>query len=957
MQSAWWGHVPFAFWLIQNFRPRVLVELGTHTGVSYAAFCEAVALNHMGTSCYAVDTWQGDQQAGYYGDEVYQDLKSFHDAHYGTFSKLMRCSFDAALDSFDDGSIDLLHIDGLHTYSAVKHDFESWLPKVSERGLVLLHDTNVRRDEFGVWQLWDELKRRYPHFEFLHGFGLGILVTGNDAPFAVQSLVTLNERSAIASIRDRFAFLGERWISEMRESEMSDKAVLDKKAAEIEMERLKTSTVADIERLKSVSTAEVEQLKRTSDAEIQRLKSALRAEARARMEAADELRQVKAEMEDKAAALERVRAGWAVRIEAERARISLTEAKLKATYDALQAKLAGAKEPRPASAPANAKQLVTESLVLNEDDAALIRDSDLFDAAWYKQTYPDAAASEIDAVIHYLTVGRPKAYHPSPLFDSEWYLKRHPDVAAAGAEPFAHYLRFGRHEQREIHPLDLDMVPEQDDAELIRLMRLISQTDLFDPEWYLAQYPYVTASAVSPLLHYVKQGGIEGRNPGPFFDSAWYLNRYPDVAQAGLNPLVHYAEWGSSEGREIRPVNFVNAESGSVPAMRMVEAHYSPLQPFDAVVVQSGKLRVNLVTDSISSGSLFGGVGTAIIFSALVSKQLGADLRIITRTERADLTDLSSVLATNNIELGCPVEAIHAPRGACRSVLFSDSDFFITTSWWTTRSVSGIVEKRRIFHLLQEDERMFYAFGDERLRCQETLADPDLTVIVNSRLLFEHLASGPEALPNLQARSRWFEPAFPDTHYYLDPVRLLEKRKKNFFFYARPTNIRNLYWRGLETINAAMEEGILSARDWDIHFVGRSLDKVMLPGNLIPTFRENLSWREYAELVRQMDLGLCLMDTPHPSYPPLDLAASGSVVVTNRHGNKQSLAGYSRNILCSDSTVAALKDALKLGVSLASDSQTRIANYVQSNILRDWNVALRPTVETIAAQIKTVGSH
>src|SRR4051794_9286081 len=64
--SAWWQHVPFAHWLIGAVAPRCLVELGTHTGVSYAAFCNAVTSAGLDTRCYAVDTWCGDEQAGLY---------------------------------------------------------------------------------------------------------------------------------------------------------------------------------------------------------------------------------------------------------------------------------------------------------------------------------------------------------------------------------------------------------------------------------------------------------------------------------------------------------------------------------------------------------------------------------------------------------------------------------------------------------------------------------------------------------------------------------------------------------------------------------------------------------------------------------------------------------------------------------------------------------------------------
>jgi O-antigen biosynthesis protein len=218
LTSAWWEHVPFGQWLVAAIKPRKLVELGTHNGVSYSAFCEAVVREHLDSQCSAIDTWQGDAQAGLYEESVYSEFKVFHDAHFGSFSTLIRSTFDDAIEYFADGSIDLLHIDGLHSYDAVRHDFEFWFPKLSDRAVVLFHDTNVRSSDFGVWRLWEELRSRFSGFAFVHGSGLGVLAVGDSVPGVIRELCSVSEPARLNAIRERFALIGERWSMEYRDS-------------------------------------------------------------------------------------------------------------------------------------------------------------------------------------------------------------------------------------------------------------------------------------------------------------------------------------------------------------------------------------------------------------------------------------------------------------------------------------------------------------------------------------------------------------------------------------------------------------------------------------------------------------------------------------------------------------------------------------------------------------------
>jgi hypothetical protein len=173
--STWVDHVPFAYDLVEALRPETVVELGTETGLSYFTFCQSVRDHGLSTRCFAVDTWKGDDHTGPYAERVYEDVRAHNLTEYESFSTLLRMTFAEAVDRFQEDSIDLLHIDGYHTYDAVRGDFESWLPKVRPGGIVLFHDVVARLRDFGAWRCWQELEKTHDTFLFNHGYGLGVL--------------------------------------------------------------------------------------------------------------------------------------------------------------------------------------------------------------------------------------------------------------------------------------------------------------------------------------------------------------------------------------------------------------------------------------------------------------------------------------------------------------------------------------------------------------------------------------------------------------------------------------------------------------------------------------------------------------------------------------------------------------------------------------------------------------
>jgi hypothetical protein len=502
-KSAWLGHIPFAFWLVERLRPNKIVELGTHTGASYFAFCQAVDELKMLTTCYAVDTWKGDEHAGFYDESVFRSVQVINSSQYSGFSQLLRMTFDEAREDIGDGSIDLLHIDGLHTYEAVRHDFERWLPTLSDRAVVLLHDTRITRSEFGVYRFFAELSERYPCFEFLHSAGLGVVFVGKaHDPNILAALTGEGSTQTTDVTRMLFRRLGER-------IELSYR--LDGRGGDDAQARLKE--------VEAKSAEKVEAIKRR-DAEILGLKEKLVADTDSARLLQNEIDQLLITAARREKEFERQTADLTKVADL----LIVTESRLK-ELEAKSAEKVEAIERRNAEILGLKEKLATET-----DAARLLR-------------------GEMDQM-KIISARREKEFErqTSDLAKVEDLLIE----TLAEKERIEEIIRAERalrtflyvHSKRRLEPLRYRM-------SVRKALGLLKNSGDFDVEWYLARYPDVKKSGVDPIQHYYFSGVFEGRNPSAGFNTLQYLLAHPDVAKAGINPLLHYVRVGKRENRKV----------------------------------------------------------------------------------------------------------------------------------------------------------------------------------------------------------------------------------------------------------------------------------------------------------------------------------------------------------------------------------------------------------------------
>jgi hypothetical protein len=190
---------------VKHLKPKLIVELGTYWGTSFFSFCQSVKDHALGTKCLAIDTWEGDDHTGTYDHEVFENVEKIRSRYYtGVAVELKRKLFSEAVKEFESESIDLLHIDGLHTYKAVAEDYHAWLPKLAVNGVVLFHDI-ADTCEYGSVRFWKELSEVCPSYTFQHSWGLGILFPKGDAFYAYMEQNNFTDKQKVYAYKSELA--------------------------------------------------------------------------------------------------------------------------------------------------------------------------------------------------------------------------------------------------------------------------------------------------------------------------------------------------------------------------------------------------------------------------------------------------------------------------------------------------------------------------------------------------------------------------------------------------------------------------------------------------------------------------------------------------------------------------------------------------------------------------------
>lgn len=328
---------------------------------------------------------------------------------------------------------------------------------------------------------------------------------------------------------------------------------------------------------------------------------------------------------------------------------------------------------------------------------------------------------------------------------------------------------------------------------------------------------------------------------------------------------------------------------------------------------EPGAPRINLVVPWIQSSVTFGGISTALRFFNALRKRFPRSRIVVTDEQESDFEAAKWpgwVADTRRNES----QTVAYLKKAQSPLVIDGSDYFIATHWLTAhflKSIAHTLHKEgkqfnQFIYFIQDFEPGFYPWSSRYLLANSTYENSaDYIAVFNTGLLCEYFERAGYAFPTAFTFEPCLNPALAVQRSRLNG----HKKQKLLLVYGRPDVERNAFELIVETLHSWVRQ-YSKANQWRVLSLGRAHGEIVLSTGIKLQSKGKVSIDEYANYLLDAAVGLSLMVSPHPSYPPLEMADFGVQVVTNRFANKD-LSVRSPNIVSlSEATPHALSEAL-----------------------------------------------
>lgn len=349
----------------------------------------------------------------------------------------------------------------------------------------------------------------------------------------------------------------------------------------------------------------------------------------------------------------------------------------------------------------------------------------------------------------------------------------------------------------------------------------------------------------------------------------------------------------------------------------------------------SERPRLTLLTPTLRPDKLFGGVATSLKVFRDIQGKMSDDMqvRVVSLTDAVDqdcmrlipnhvLTWMDSPNSENKFDA---VDLSDHSR--LNQLSIRRNEIFLATAWWTAQfAIQAQKQQKNFFgaekpfiYLIQDHEPDFYGWSSRYALAKSTYTNQNMIAIINSEELSNYFDE------NYSIKTKYCLPytinAAVRAQFEVAP------KERIILVYGRPDTPRNAFELLMDGICLWQQEDVEVARNWQIVSAGTKFERSAAPHVQNLTIHGKLSLEEYGKVLCRSAVGVSLMLSPHPSYPPLEMAEAGAVTLTNSYQSKD-LRRRSPNIVSMDSlTPELLADCLAKAVRRGEDSVGKDAEF------------------------------